>query len=76
MRAYLLVSTEAERQQEVTKRLRATAGVTWAYGILGRADLAVRVEATGLREFRRTLEAANAIPGVVRTQTLLDLEAL
>lgn len=68
--AYILIQTEVGRAEQVSRNVRAIAGVREAENVTGPYDVVVKVEADGVDQLGRlVVSEIQMIQGITRTLT-------
>ncbi|MDE0235192.1 MAG: Lrp/AsnC ligand binding domain-containing protein [bacterium] len=68
--AYILIQTEVGKAEQVSRNVRAIAGVREAENVTGPYDVVVRVEADGVDQLGRlVVSEIQMIQGITRTLT-------
>ncbi|MHA1821331.1 MAG: Lrp/AsnC family transcriptional regulator [Promethearchaeota archaeon] len=72
--AFLLMTTDSDRTEEILDRLKGMAEVIEAYIIYGDWDMIVKVKIPSLPELTRVVMNLRKIMGVRKTSTLITLQ--
>lgn len=70
--ACILVCCEAGKYKDIVSGIKKIKGVKTTFGVHGRWDVVVEIEASDIKELSETALKLHALPGVRATETLIS----
>lgn len=72
--ACVLIRSERGKFSKAMEDLKKIRGLKRIFPVLGRYDIVVDLEAKGYRELAKAVIKIGAVPGVIFTETLIEVE--